>query len=296
MEMMFSCPACASDAWEDVGTHLYWRVEHEPGGIWHSNEEVRARRQVLFEVWFPQADCVTLKSRRCQICGTVCWAPRPTEAELTWKYNFLREARASSPASFKLSPIADSDAARATAIHDLLAPCVESPAKVLDVGGGDGRLMTAFAQRGFECFLVDQVDSTHPFVKKLGDRVSEVSAELSFDAAVCSHVLEHVSSPRELLAFVCDRLRVGGAVYIEVPWEVFHSNAWNPISAEPVEHISFFTCDAIERMLHGTGFSVLSVVLDWSSYEGEPLPVIKAVGIKPETAPSVRLSNSARPK
>ena len=210
----------------------------------------------------------------------ICYAPRPNDAELTSKYRFLRAALAATPALSSSAPVEASDAARAAAILDYLGPCIEGPGRVLDVGGGDGRLMTPFADRGFECFLVDQVDYTRPAVRRLGDRVEDVPANLAFDVVVCSHVLEHVASPRELLKLVRDRLRAGGAVYVEVPWEIFHNNAWNPIAAEPVEHINFFTLNAVERILHGSGFSVDKTEVGWSSYEGRPLPVIRAVGIK----------------
>jgi SAM-dependent methyltransferase len=282
METAFSCPACVSDAWDEVGTHPYWRVEHEPAGIWHRDDEVRLRRRVLFEVWFPGAAVVTLRSRRCRICGMICYAPRPNDAELSSKYRFLRAALAATPVPSLSAIIEAADAARAAAILDALASRVEVPGRVLDVGGGDGRLMTPFADRGFECFLVDQVEHTRPAVRRIGDRIDDVPPDLTFDAAVCSHVLEHVASPRELLELVRDRLRDGGAVYVEVPWEVFHNNAWNPIAVQPVEHINFFTADAVERILHGAGFTVDKAEVGWGSYEGRPLPVIRAVGVKPQ--------------
>lgn len=282
MLMTFPCPACVSDAWEDVGIHPYWRVEHEPDGIWHNNEEVRLRRQVLFDVWFPDANVVTLKSRRCRVCGTICYAPRPTAADLNRKYRFLRAALTGSPAPAVSPRVEAEDAARAVAILDALAPYIAGQARVLDIGGGDGRLMAPFAERGCECFLVDRVDHTCPGVTKLGASLDELPAEPAFDAAVCSHVLEHVASPGELLEHVHARLRGGGAVYVEVPLEVFHNNAWNPIVAEPVEHISFFTPDAVDRILRGSGFKVGGAQVGWSSYEGRPLPVIRAVGVKPE--------------
>ena len=282
MEMTFPCPACVSDAWEDVGTHLYWRVEHEPDGIWHKDDEVRLRRQVLFDVWFPNVNAVTLKSRRCRVCGTICYAPRPTAADLNRKYRFLRAALIGSPAPAMSARVEAADTARAVAILQALAPHIAGHARVLDIGGGDGRLMAPFVERGFECYLVDRVDYTCQGVTKLGDSLEELPAESVFDVAICSHVLEHVASPGELLEHVYARLRNGGVVYVEVPLEVFQNNAWNPIVAEPVEHINFFTPEAVDRILRGSGFTVVGAQVGWSSYEGRPLPVIRAVGVKPE--------------
>ena len=61
--------------------------------------------------------------------------------------------------------------------------------KVLDYGGGDGRLMQAFQNAGKECYLVDYNQSCIPGVTKLADKIQEV--EQTFDLIICSHVLEH---------------------------------------------------------------------------------------------------------
>jgi SAM-dependent methyltransferase len=280
METTFPCPACFSDAWDDVGTHPYWRAEHEPAGIWRRDHEVRLRRQVLFDVWFPGTAAVTLRSRRCRSCGTICYAPRPTHDDLSRKYEFLRAALVGSPPLEMSSRVEASDQARAAAILAALAPYLPSGAHVLDVGGGDGRLMGPFMERAFDCFLVDRVDHTRPGVRKLADSLEALPAEPAFDAAVCSHVLEHVASPRELLEQIHARLRQGGTAYVEVPLEAFYSNARNPIVAEPVEHINFFTPEAVRQILSGAGFEADGVQVGWSSYEGRPLPVIRAVGVK----------------
>lgn len=282
MEMTFPCPACLSDAWAEIGIHRYWRTEHEPGGVWYRDEEVRLRRQVLFDVWFPEAAAVILRSRRCSICGMICYAPRPDNAELTSKYDFLGAAMPGSPTPGTSGLVEAADAARASGILEALTPHLAGEGSVLDVGGRDGRLMAPFADRGFKCFLVDQMEHVRPGVRKLGDRMDDVPAHLTFDAAVCSHVLEHVAAPRELLELIHDRLRSGGVVYVEVPHEVFYNNVWNPIVVQPVEHINFFTLDALEKILSGSGFTVEKAGVGLSSYDGQPLPVIRAVGVKPE--------------
>ncbi len=273
------------DVWDDVGTHKYWRVEHETGGIWHKDLEVRLRRQVLFDVWFPRATTVTLRSQRCRSCGTVCYVPRPTHDDIVRKYDFLRSALNGSP-SLVMSPrIEASDLARAEAILATLAPYLPNSARVLDVGGGDGRLMGPFIDGGFECSLVDRVDHTRPGVRKLADSLDALTAGAVFDAAVLSHVLEHVASPRRLLEQMHSRLSQAGTVYVEVPFEAFYSNARNPIVAEPVEHINFFTPAGVRRILGAAGFEVDLAEVGSSSYEGRPLPVIRAVGIKRQCQP-----------
>jgi len=281
MQTAFPCPACAADDWDEVGAHPYWREQHEPGGVWHHDPQVRILRRVLFEVWFPGAEAVTLKSQRCCACGTTCYAPRPTDAELAAKYRFMRAAEVFSPYPSPSEAELAADAERAAMIFEALCPYLEERGRVLDVGGAHGRLMAPFVSRGFDCFLVDQVERTAPGVRKIGDRIEDVPANLRFDVAVLSHVLEHVASPLDMLKCVCEHLREGGAVYVEVPWEVFRNNAWNPIVIDPVEHVNFFTLDAIGRMLRRSGFKVEEPLFGWSSYGGNRLPVIRAVGVKP---------------
>ena len=57
----------------------------------------------------------------------------------------------------------------------------------------------------YENFHVGNLDDGIPF------------ADGSFDAAFASHVLEHVSSPEQLLSEIGRCVRIGGLVYIEMP-------------------------------------------------------------------------------
>lgn len=48
------------------------------------------RRRVLFEVWCPGRNEVTLTERMCRQCGFMAYAPRPTSADVAAKYRFLQ--------------------------------------------------------------------------------------------------------------------------------------------------------------------------------------------------------------
>jgi hypothetical protein len=74
---------------------------------------------------------------------------------------------------------------------------------------------------------------------------------------------------------------------VEVPLEAFYNNAWNPIVAEPVEHINFFTPEGVVRILCSAGFESDGAQVGWSSYEGRSLPVIRAVASSENTRPAL---------
>jgi SAM-dependent methyltransferase len=100
------------------------------------------------------------------------------------------------------------------------------PRRILDVGCGDGALLTELRGRRFGERLVGV--EIAPAAVQLARQRSQLDAvelydgshlpfaEGSFDVAVLSHVLEHVHDPPALLA---EAARVAGAVLFEVPLE-----------------------------------------------------------------------------
>ncbi|CAE6860348.1 hypothetical protein R69658_07586 [Paraburkholderia aspalathi] len=276
MDTTFPCPACNGESWLPVGTHYYWRAEHQANGNWYRDQYVRLRRRVLFEIWFPDADVVILSSRRCATCGLACYCPRPDSFDLEAKYRFLMEAKGVGTRDAAV----EQDAARAAWVYETICAVQTNPFRVLDVGGGNGRLMLPFLARGAECYLVDYATWTHQGVQRLGSTLADVPQAMSFDVAICSHVLEHVAYPRRLLEEVHRILCDDGIVYVEVPLEEFRNNAWNPILAEPVTHISFFTAVTLRHLLLAVGYQTNLLEECVGTYEGQPLPVIRAVATK----------------
>jgi 2-polyprenyl-3-methyl-5-hydroxy-6-metoxy-1,4-benzoquinol methylase len=275
VDVDFLCPVCDCETWFPVGVHYYWRAEHQEDGNWYRSQYVRRRRRVLFDLWFPGAVWVALSSRCCAACGLTCYSPRPDDSDLEAKYRFLGEME---------KDLADTDAPRAARIFEAVSAVQTSPTRVLDVGGSDGRMMLPFLAQGAQCFLVDYKNWTHQGIERLGATISEVPKTMIFDVIICSHVLEHVAHPRGLLESIIQRMHDDGTLYVEVPREVFRSNVRNPIMAEPVTHINFFTADSLRRVLFVAGYQTDTVEECESTYEGRPLPVIRAVAAKANSA------------
>ncbi len=107
-----------------------------------------------------------------------------------------------------------------------IAPTGIGPTKILDVGCGDGALLSELRRRRFGQTL-QGVEITEAAVRIASERAEIDSVELydgahldfpdqTFDLGIVSHVLEHVPDPAALLAEVG---RACQAVVMEVPLE-----------------------------------------------------------------------------
>ncbi len=251
------CPVCGGHTWKAVERRTFRAVDGPRLGAY-----VALRYRVLFELWAPQSSELELSLQYCGDCGLLLFAPRPTKAELDAKYRFLEQSRPT-PVRPKLG--------RAKYLYERIAPQLPArPVSVLDLGGGTGSLLVEFVRRGHHCFTVDYVAQTIPGVERLASVLEELPAERRFDVVICSHVLEHVAEPRELLTSLVAHLEPDGLAYIEVPMEMLGGL---PRLREPVTHINFFTPGATEmlcaraglELLHGEVTPLLETMLSYDS-------------------------------
>ncbi len=104
--------------------------------------------------------------------------------------------------------------------------------RLLDIGGGDGALSYLLARRGARPIIVDTAREALRFAQEefarrgLETLTVEASAYTlpfpieTFDAVVCSDVIEHVRSPERLLAEAARVLRPGGRFVLTTPLRV----------------------------------------------------------------------------
>lgn len=121
----------------------------------------------------------------------------------------------------------------------LCARCGLRPASALEVGCGDGSLLSELHRRGFAGRLAGveiaeqavAIARARPGIAsvELYDGVHLPFAERAFDLGILSHVLEHVPDPAALLSEVA---RVCAAVIVEVPLEA----NWSARRAGKREH------------------------------------------------------------
>ena len=134
---------------------------------------------------------------------------------------------------------------------------------MLDVGCGDGAVITRLAELGFATRYRGVDISSSAIAAAQARNVGGASFERfdgatlrfesgQFDLAVLSHVVEHLEHPRTLLY---EAKRVARHVIVEVPCEHTVRLPWN-YAPDPVGHINFYTPGTIRRLLQTCGFTV----------------------------------------
>ena len=248
------CDVCSSNSLRIIGEKKYHR-----DNIKKISQNVSDRFRILFEVWFPESDFVKLKIVLCEECGFVFYTPRPEASDIDQKYYFLNELICESKA--ELIKETSTELRRAVLLLKYISKNldVHSVDNVLDFGGHDGRLMKPFIDQGKCCYLVDYTQHSMPGVIRLGDSLADLSEDARFDLVICSHVLEHVATPLQVVGELQRHLTENGFIFIEVPMEMM----WQlPMQKEPVTHINFFTPNSLYNLLTLAGFEVLDCRLD----------------------------------
>jgi SAM-dependent methyltransferase len=149
------------------------------------------------------------------------------------------------------------------------------PDRVVEVGCGDGALLSELSRRGF-AELLDGFEITeaavtiarqrreiHAIRAYDGERLPVADAQ--YDVGILSHVLEHVPDPVALLAEVGRTCR---AVVVEVPLEANLSarRAGKRQGARRVGHLHRFDRDAVRAVVSGAGLELAAELED-------PLPL-----------------------
>jgi len=134
---------------------------------------------------------------------------------------------------------------------------------VADIGCGEGSVIAALARSlgatGFSGFevapaAIEAARRRHydvPVEFSVFDGRRIPSEDKAFDAAILSHVLEHVAEPRSLLH---EAARVGSRVVIEVPLEL-HLRT-RRFRWDDTGHINVFNRRSIRYLVEGCGLSI----------------------------------------
>lgn len=326
----YPCPVCRAEKWSPIETFVYSRTDGlQPGPavvaqLWRKlraagrtllfarprSRPVRCpgvnpyqllRRRVLFEVWFPDRDVVSLTAAYCRACGFTAYSPRPADEDVAAKYAFIKQHEPDIGGQAGYDPRARrSDFERGLRIYERCVALLGSRnLRVLDYGGGNGKLMQPFVDAGHSCHLIDYNDQPIPGVTKICDDMDSFVGDDTFGLIVCSHVLEHVSDLGRLVSFLHRHLDHDGLLYAEVPQELW---AGLRLEADPVTHINFFTTNSFTSLLALNGFDVVESRRELTDYGRARMETVWALGRPRAHAPGAGelkqapgLSEDARP-
>lgn len=150
--------------------------------------------------------------------------------------------------------IAESPVQRAPIAEAVAAAAAALPpgARVLDAGAGEAPYRPLFAH-------CDYVTQDWPGTVHQGAHGADVIADLhdlpledgSFDAVLCTEVLEHVAEPARVLDELARVLRPGGSVLITVPFVI-------GLHEEPHDHYRY-TSHGLRGLLGRSGFTGIEV-------------------------------------
>jgi len=145
---------------------------------------------------------------------------------------------------------------------------------IVDFGGGNGKLLVHFLEKGHLCHLIDYTLKPLPGINKVGDTLDDIPSDQKYHVILCSHVLEHVANPSQTVRELRTHLEPGGVIYGEVPLDIWGGI---DISHDPVTHINFFTHYSFEELFRRQGLRVLKSKVFAATYGRRRLDVVMVV-------------------
>jgi len=150
--------------------------------------------------------------------------------------------------------------------RNIVALCGQLSVKsILEIGAGDGAILSRLSEMGFgnELHAVEISASGVDVIRRRGiprlvdcrqfDGATLPYPDNRFDLASLSHVIEHVENPRQLLY---EAARVARYVFVEVPTED-NSRRSDDYLPDSVGHINFFSRRTIRWLVQSCGLGVL---------------------------------------
>ena len=241
-----ACPSCGTRALE-----TFYEQDEVPV---HSVRLVHTRDEALE---FPRG---SLRLAFCAGCGFItntAYDPAPQDYAVSYE-----ETQGFSPT---FNAWADALAERWVEHYELKGK------DVLEIGSGKGEFLASMVEHGAghgvgidPSFVEGRVDSAAERIDFIADYYSERYGDLTGDAVVCRHTLEHIHPTGDFIGLVRRSLegRPDTVVLFELPdvlrvlregafWDIYY------------EHCSYFTPGSLARLFRRAGFELLDLALDY---------------------------------
>jgi len=202
----------------------------------------------------------------CDRCGLLRTSPSPSADELreaygaayTWQAARTLVARAEAGYRELLARLDQARAAK-------LAVKIAGGRRLLDVGCGDGLLITQARRLGIEAFGVDRAGAPlwpgcDPAWRETGDIEALEQQAGTWDVVSLFHVAEHLRAPLDLFRHVHTWLRPGGVFLIQVPNSgSLQAQLFGPrwYGFDVPRHLVHWSVATLRRALETSGFEVV---------------------------------------
>ena len=150
---------------------------------------------------------------------------------------------------------------------------LNSRSRILDIGSGNGLILSAFYNEGFNCLL--GIDPNIPEAIRYArnftiEKRSIQETDGCFDFVMSNHVLEHIRNQDEFLTEIGRVLDPKGVAMIRIP--IKDTYAWRHYGANWVQldaprHRVLHTLSSFEMLVRNNGFEIADILFDSTGFQ-----------------------------
>jgi len=213
----------------------------------------------------PQQPASPYGLMQCADCNIIFVSPRPSAGSIPAVYDAYYTNRFVEPTS-KLQ-------ARAQRHVRRVLKYVPGPARILEVGAGDGYFLHELHRIGW---TVEGVELAEPRVRRAREwfnltlhNCDLISAPLEkgiFDVITMFQVIEHTNNPLAILRRANDLLKPGGLLLLSTPNVLSYPRRGRKVPRWNIPlHLFFFTPNTLVRAAEAAGFTVVRKTLKFQA-------------------------------
>lgn len=148
-------------------------------------------------------------------------------------------------------------------LRELISPSKKGT--LIDVGCGDGRMVHLTSLLGWDAYGIEIDPAAVQKAKQQGLKIYEGGYQelkkhkLSFDRVICSHVIEHVHDPLEMINCIKDALKPGGILILSSPNSTsamrdYFGQNWRGLEAP--RHLAIPSAKSLKKLIENLDFKV----------------------------------------